>query len=73
MSKPKITPIRNVPSRVMSQYQHIESLLTKKDKAIFMYRMGFTPRQITKKLNAAYTSVFAWVKDIDNNSLGVFL
>ena len=73
MSKPKITPVRNVSSRVMSQYQHIESLPTKKEKAIFMTRVGFTPRQIAKKLNTAYASVSTWVKDIDNNTLGVFL
>lgn len=72
-SKPKILPVRKVPSKVDNQYKHLHSLTIPKDKAIFLTRMGFTPKQICKKLNISLKACIEFVKGIENNKLGVFI
>lgn len=60
----KCTPLQEVSDRVSNQYKHIESLKNLQDKTVFMHRMGFTSRQIAKKLSCSYPLVLTYIKDL---------
>lgn len=57
-SKTKFGPVEEASQRVNNQYRHLNSFLsTSKSKITFMFGMGFTPRQICKKLDKSYLFV----------------
>ena len=57
-SKTKCTPLVDASQKTNNQYRHLNSFLaTPKDKILFMTKMGFTPKQICKKLGNSYLFV----------------
>ena len=57
-SKTKFGPIKEASDKTNNQYRHLNSFLsTPKDKIRFMTKMGFTPKQICKKLDKSYLFV----------------
>ncbi len=56
--KTKFGPVQEASNKTNNQYRHLNSFLSKSgDKIIFMSKMGFTPRQICKKLDKSYLFV----------------
>lgn len=59
-SKTKHTPLIDASQKTNNQYRHLNSFLsTPKDKIRFMTKMGFTPKQICKKLDKSYKFVMS--------------